>query len=157
MMLNLKNMILISKQNNSVLLGLLFIGLGFLPSQLLAQSSLALSVAPAIFEMNASPGQTWESTLRVINTNPFELTVYAEVVNFRPAGEDGTAQFVSLSETERDNSTLGEWVSVPDSALVIAPEQTLEIPVRITLPIDTPPGGHYASILVGTRPPVNSE
>ena len=44
--------------------------------------------------MSATPGQVWESNLRIINSNSFELTVYAEVVDFRPLGEEGNSTFI---------------------------------------------------------------
>jgi Na+-transporting methylmalonyl-CoA/oxaloacetate decarboxylase gamma subunit len=122
-----------------------------------AQNAVSLSVSPAIFDMNANPDQAWQSTLRVINNNSFDLTVYAEVVNFRPSGEGGTAQFIPIEEATASNATLAEWITVPATALVIPAEQMLEIPIEIDLPPDTPPGGHYAAVLVGTRPPADRE
>jgi len=122
-----------------------------------AQSSLSLSVSPTIFEMTANPGQEWNSTLRVINNNPFPLTVYATVVNFRPLGEDGASQFYPADISDDVRSSLAEWITVPTGELVIPPEETLTIPIVINPPTDTPPGGHYAAVLVGTRPPETAE
>lgn len=155
MTLNRKTMTLIYQKNK---ITLLLVGFFCFVSSIHfvnAQGALSLSVSPAIFEMNANPDQTWESKLRIINNNPFELTVYAEAVDFRPSGEDGSARFIPVESEDQDLTSLGEWITVPETALVIGPEQTLEIPIRIELPEDAPPGGHYAAILVGTRPPDN--
>jgi hypothetical protein len=151
--LNQKIMTLIYRQKNKVVFFIIaLLCLSIFRYEAQAQNAVSLSVSPAIFEMNARPGQTWESKLRIINNNPFELTVYAETVNFRPAGEDGSPRFIPIVESDAD-STLAEWIAVPNTALVIQAEQTLEIPIQIKLPDDTPPGGHYAAVLVGTRPP----
>ena len=125
----------------------------FLPVLASAQTeSVSLSVSPTIIEMSATPGQVWESNLRIINSNPFELTVYAEVVDFRPLGEEGNSQFIPPDLGDEVKTTLAEWIVVPETALVIGAEQTLQIPLRIELPEEATPGGHYAAVLVGTRP-----
>lgn len=144
-------------RNRYFFLTLIIGALFFVPLFSLAQNSIALSVSPTIFEMTANPGQQWESTLRVINTNPFPLTVYASVVNFKPLGEDGSSQFSAPDTSDDVRSSLAEWISVPNGELVIPPEQTLQIPIVINPPIDTPPGGHYAAVLVGTRPPQGTQ
>ncbi|MCA9342330.1 hypothetical protein KC945_02910, partial [Candidatus Saccharibacteria bacterium] len=58
-----------------------------------AQERVALSVSPTLFDMSAEPGKVWNSTIRVINTNPFELELEASVVNFTPRDESGAATF----------------------------------------------------------------
>lgn len=121
-----------------------------------AQQSVALSVSPTIFEMTANPEQRWESSLRIINVNPFELTVYAEVMNFKPLGEKGASQFIPIDPSSEE-STFAEWIKVQSGPIVIPAEQTLQIPITIELPSDVPPGGHYASILIGTKPPEDTK
>lgn len=124
------------------------------PQFLLAQApSQSLSVSPTIFEMTADPRQDWQSSLRVINANPFELRVYTEVQNFKPLGEGGASEFIPIVDDPEGPSTFAEWIEVPSEAIVIPPEQTVQIPIKISLPDNAPPGGHYAAILVGTRPP----
>lgn len=152
---NQKTMILICLKNSKKIFYVaLIVVLSFVISRgVSAQGSVSLSVSPTIFQMTANPEQEWRSTMRVVNTNPFELTIYSEVVNFRPLGEDGSSQFIPVNTSDDVQDTLAEWVSVPDTAFVIPPEQTIEIPIVIKLPADAPPGGHYAAVLVGTRPP----
>lgn len=151
-----KNMTLIYQKKNKlgiVFTALIVVCVFLTPFFALAQTTLSLSVSPTIFQMTANPGQVWESSLRVINNNSYEITVYAEVVNFRPLGEGGASQFIPIGAGDSPESTLAEWISVPSTALVIPPETTQEIPIIIELPDEVPPGGHYAAVLVGTRPP----
>ena len=121
------------------------------PLQSFAQGAVSLSVSPTLFEMSASPSQQWESSVRVINTNEFPIKVYTNAVNFEPSGEAGQGTMVPVFENESSNSTLAEWITVPDQEIVVPAEQTVNIPFTINVPLDAAPGGHFAAILVGTR------
>jgi hypothetical protein len=116
-----------------------------------AQDALSLSVSPTLFEMSGSPGQEWSSDVRVINTNPFELRVYTDVVNFAPQGESGQGRFIPAFAEESLGSTFAEWISFENDEYVIPPEQTAQIQFTINVPEDAPPGGHFAAVLIGTR------
>lgn len=118
-----------------------------------AQSALSLSVSPTLFEMSANPNQEWTSTVRVINPNPYEISVYTNVVNFAPQGDGGEAKFVPLVKEEASGQTVAEWIDITDKAIVIPAEQTVEVPFVIQVPENAPPGGHYAALLIGTKPP----
>lgn len=122
------------------------------PSFVLAQEAVTLSISPTLYDMSAEPGQSWSGSLKVVNVNPFDLTVYAEVVNFEQRGETGEARFIPVAQDERTGSTMAEWFTVPAEAIVIPREQSYEIPITVRFPTDAPPGGHYAAILVGTKP-----
>lgn len=102
--------------------------------------------------MTANPGQTFKSTLRIINTNPYELRVFIDRNDFLPKGEEGVPEFIPPNETDAVQSTFAEWVT-SERELIIAPEQTIELPFQITVPQDAAPGGHFAALMVSTRPP----
>ncbi len=123
-----------------------------IPSVSFAQG-LSMSVTPTLFEMSAVPLQAWSSSVKVINNNPTTLTVYADVVNFAPQGETGQGKFLPVFEEFSEGKTLAEWITVPDTPFVIPPESSVQIPVQVNVPEDAAPGGHFAAILVGTRPP----
>lgn len=122
-----------------------------------AQSSLSLSVSPTIFDMSANPTQDWSSSVRVINSNPYEIKVFADVVNFAPKGERGQGKFLPVIDTETQGQTVAEWVDITKEAIVIPPEQTVEVPFSIKVPETAPPGGHFAALLIGTKPPEGVE
>lgn len=126
------------------------------PAVSFAQESVTLSISPTLFDMSAMPGQNWQSALKIINVNPFDLTVYVEVVNFAPQGEGGDGRFIPVFAEETEGSTLAEWISISREAVVIPREQSKEIPFSVAIPNDATPGGHFAAILVGTRPLVKS-
>lgn len=66
---------------------------------------VTLSVTPTLIELSAEPDRSWESSIKVINNNSFELTVYATVVNFAPDGENGQGMFIPRP-TEGDGTTI---------------------------------------------------
>lgn len=151
-----KNMILIylKKISRNVAVAVLLYMLLF-PVHALAQeraAGLSLSVSPTLFEMAASPSQVWNSTVKVINNNPQQLVVYAQVVNFAPQGESGSGKFLPVFEDETDNSTLAQWIHITNEPVAIQAEQSVAIPFEITVPDDAAPGGHFAAILIGTKP-----
>ena len=127
----------------------------FLPSVLKAEEtrSQTLSVSPTLFQMSANPSQTWTSEIRVINVNDYEIVVYPQVVNFAPAGESGTGSLIPIFTEETKGSTLAEWVNMSQTEVVIPPQQTATISFTVTIAQNAAPGGHYAAILIGTKPP----
>ena len=53
-----------------------------------------------------------------------------------------------------EGTTLAEWIQLDkQEAITIAPEQSHEIPFTILVPEEVAPGGHFAAILIGTKPP----
>jgi phage pi2 protein 07 len=118
-----------------------------------AQTSQSISVSPTLFDMSAEPGKLWMSNIRVVNSNPYELTVYAEVVNFMPQGESGQSRFIPIEEAETEGQTLAEWFTIKEPSVTIPAEQTATIPFVIDVPEDAVPGGHFAALLIGTMPP----
>ena len=122
-----------------------------------AQTGQSLSVSPTIFDMSANPGQEWTSNVRVINPNPFEITVFAEVVNFLPDGEAGQGRFIPIIEEQADGQSMAEWIEVTEEEIIIPAEQTTEVSFVMSVPDNAAPGGHFAAMLIGTKPPEGSE
>lgn len=118
---------------------------------------LTLSITPPLFQLHVQPGQPWKSYIKVINSNPYELTVYAHRENFAPKGEDGLGTFIPLSESGGENITLGEWITITEDPIVIPAERSVDVPITVNVPEDAAPGGHFAAILVGTKPPQTGE
>lgn len=121
--------------------------------------SLTFTVTPPLFQLSLQPGEVWTSGIQVVNSNPYDMVVYAEPVLFRPTGESGRPEFVDVTYegaeqgVALDQSTLAGWITVPTAQITIPREQTYTLPVAITVPDDATPGGHYAAILIGNTPP----
>lgn len=121
-----------------------------------AQDAQIMSVTPPLFQLSIVPGSLWQSSVKVVNGNPYPLTVYAEVVNFEASGEAGQGKFLPLLGEEKDASTLGAWINIAPGPHVIQSEQSKEIPIFVEAPSNAAPGGHYAAVLITTQPPENS-
>lgn len=141
------------------ILAVLLLGVaGFTGNHVIAQEDrFTITVTPPLFQLNLSPGETWTSGIQVVNSNPYDITVFAEPVLFTPADEEGRPSFY-LPETDKGAEvqgagTLAGWITVPQTAIAITREQTRTVPIAITVPEDAAPGGHYAAILVGNRAP----
>ncbi len=113
-----------------------------------AEDAVSITVTPPLIQLGIGPGETWTSALKVTNTNKSDLTVYASLMDFVSADEDGHPRFSPAG----DGGDLASWIEVATSAVVIFPETSREIPFVVHVPPNAPPGGHYAAILVGTRP-----
>ena len=137
------------KMNHKILFILLCIFIG-LPCSVRGQDSQMISVTPPLFQLSVTPGDVWQSEIKVVNGNKYPLTVYTELVNFEATGEVGRGTFSKKDDTQ---NTLSNWISLLPGPYVIDPEQSLSISFRIEVPKDAPPGGHYAAVLVSTEPP----
>lgn len=115
-----------------------------------ANEALSVTVTPPLIQLTIGRGESWASSLKVVNTNSYEVTYYAQVMDFSADGEGGAA---SLTPIIGGAPALASWVSVPTEPVTVAPGTSAEVPFTVTIPGDASPGGHYAAILVGTQPP----
>jgi hypothetical protein len=126
-----------------------------------SQDSITVSVTPPLFQLSISPGETWSSSLKIVNTNPYDVTYYTSVVNFQPSGESGTGIFepviADFGTTSLSARTLAQWIALAPDPVTATRGQSIEIPFTIRVPHDAEPGGHYAAVLVGTKPPAVTE
>ncbi|MEZ4200089.1 MAG: LytR C-terminal domain-containing protein [Candidatus Paceibacterota bacterium] len=123
-------------------------------STVYAQNALTLSVTPSLFQVSAEPGQQWQSSVKMVNTNSYPITVYAEAVNFAPRDEAGHGKFIPVFAELTEGTTLAEWIHLDkEQAITIEPEASAVIPLTILVPEDASPVGHFGAILIGTRPP----
>jgi len=127
------------------------------PGTLFAQEKQILSVTPPLFQLSIDPGDIWKSSIKVVNGNPYPLTVFAEVVNFAPEGELGRGKFIPIASDDDSNTTLASWIEISGGPHMIPPEQTKEVQFFVDVPEDASPGGHFAAILIGTEPPQSED
>lgn len=142
---------MLQKLNSSLAVFIVTTLFALSPLVLHAQDTVSFSVSPTIFDMTANPDQTWQSTLRVINVNSFELKVYIDITNFVPKDEGGVPRFIPVDDSVRGPATFAQWITTIEE-ITIPPEQTVEVPLQIQVPSDASPGGHYAAVMVSTQP-----
>ena len=123
----------------------------------LAQSmdKITLSITPPLIKNNVSPGQVWQSAIKVVNNNPVEIDVYIEVADFKGGTETGTVTFIQAkNNTEEDQSFLAStWINISSGPITIPAFKGKDIPFIVEVPETADPGGHYVSLLAGTKPP----
>lgn len=122
------------------------------PSLSYAESQ-SLSVTPPLFQLSVDPGDVWQSSVRVVNTNNVPLTVYAEAVNFVPEGEYGLGKFMPVLHDPDIKATLAEWIEISEGPYTIPRGESKDISFFVDVPEDAAPGGHFAAILISTEPP----
>ena len=114
--------------------------------------SLSLTITPPFFDLNVSPGDSWSSSIKVVNTNPTDISVYASVMGFAPSDEQGHGRFLDAASTAGDPDALANWITASKGPVNIPAGSSAEIPFSIVVPANASPGGHYAGILIGTEP-----
>ncbi len=114
--------------------------------------TLALTVTPPLYQVSVSPGETWSSSLAIVNSNNYPLTLYVTPVGFEAQDEFGRPRLVPAPESS-GGLTLPEWILIGSGQITVPPGSTERIPFSIVVPEDASPGGHYASLLVATEPP----
>jgi len=117
-----------------------------------SEDGLSLSITPPLFQLDIGPGEFWSSTLKIVNINPYDLTVYASVVNFESTGEEGKGKFTPvLNDSQSGPLSLAQWITITKDQIIIPKEKSVDVPFTVQVPENVEPGGHYAAILIGTQ------
>ncbi len=116
-------------------------------SILLAPASVsAITMTPTRFEIRGDPGQTLTEEILLINETDLAETFYPSFSNFEAQGDTGSPAFVEPKDD------LGTWMTTDVSSVSLAPLQQKIVSLKITIPKDAEPGGHFAVIFWGTTP-----
>ncbi len=146
-----------------IIIGLSAILFGYTINKAHAFDKLTLTITPPLFQMAIGPGEVWRSSIKIVNTNPYDLTVYAGAMNFEASGEEGQGRFIPIlsrnsgipltaGENTVDNYSLAKWIEITPDPIFIPQGKSVDIPFIVRIPKEAEAGGHYAAILVGTRP-----
>jgi hypothetical protein len=141
--------------NKFSLVAFFVLGALLAPALSFAQTDeLKMTITPLIIKNNLDKGDEWASAIRVINNNAEPITVYTQVLDFKSREDGNTPEFIYPEEDAKgyESHLLSRWVDVLPGPIEIPAQQSMQIPFSIKLPQEAEPGGHYAAILVGTRP-----
>lgn len=119
--------------------------------------SLSITLTPPLFQLTVGPGETWKSSIKIVNNNTYDVTYYAQLMNFAAEGEGGKSQFVPLvdgayAEGTQHTESLARWITITKDPITVRRGESVDVPFTVTIPTDAEPGGHYAAILVGNQP-----
>ena len=129
-------------------------GMGVKP--LFAHDSLSVTVVPPLFQLTIGAGEAWNSTLKIVNNNSYDVTYYAELMDMEASGEEGRSKFIPMvqaaDEAAGQTFALARWIKLPVTSVLVHAGTSSDLPFSIEIPPTAEPGGHYAAILVGTQP-----
>lgn len=107
------------------------------PHTLYAQenSATSLSIHPSIINLFLSPGTTSSTSLSIKNNGDLPLPVR---IRFEPL----------LLENSKPLQSIGSWISISNSSLLITAKKEVTVDIKITLPKTIPFGGYYGVLYV---------
>jgi hypothetical protein len=133
------------------ILGFAFWMAGSVP--VFAQESLSVTVTPPLFQLTIGPGESWSSSVKVVNNNAYDVSYAPQVVDFEAQGETGIGKFVPLIESFANEpvqtGSLGSWIEVSKDPIFVKAGSSGDIPFTVRVPENADPGGHYAAIMIG--------
>lgn len=118
---------------------------------------IALTISPPLIKNNINRGESWGSFVKVVNNNKENISVYTYVFDFK-SGPEGGVEFLQDNFEEDDDADsespflLSKWIEITKEPILLKAHESKEIPFVIKVPEGAEPGGHYAAILVGTKP-----
>lgn len=111
-----------------------------------------LEISPPVMELSANPGQTLTATIRIRNVTKGQLIAKGKADDFGAGtSEDGQPKLL-LDETGETRYSLKYWIAdVPD--LLLAPSELKNATIRIVVPKNAEPGGHFGVVRFTAIPP----
>lgn len=113
-----------------------------------------IQISPALVELNGARNNTYTVTLNVTNITSSSLVYTTSTNDFNSTTETGSPHIIMTNDLP-SSSSITSWVSaVPDFTLQSRKSKTIII--KISIPGNAEPGGHYGIIrFSGLTPNVN--
>ncbi len=106
-----------------------------------ANAAQGLEISPAIVELNAERGKSYNLNIKVTNVTGSDQSYKISVNDFQARDETGSPK-VLIGSNASDATSLIGWVSALDS-FDLASHATKIIKTTISVPLNAEPGGHY--------------
>jgi hypothetical protein len=115
-----------------------------------------LEISPPVIQLDADPGQTVTTQVRVRNVTSGVLIAKGKVDDFGAGTDESGTPKLLLDETGATRFSLKYWVSgVPD--LTLASQELKTATVSINVPKNAEPGGHFGVVrFTGVPPNLNT-
>ena len=105
-------------------------------------------VGPGRTEIEINPGETIIQEVIVTNRISDNRTFKLEIEDITGSADGSSA--VSLTGDKDGPYSIRDYISFPEDSFVLELGERARIPVSITIPPGTEPGGYYGSVLVST-------
>lgn len=130
----------------------LFVFLLVLPNVVDAQQSAGVGLKPATIEEPMEPGESRDFSVTVSNLSSTEQTLYLFTRNISGVRAGGVPIFAA-ENAEVTGYEITEWVSLPESEIVIDGNSSRQISFTISVPDNASPGSHFGGVFVSVEPP----
>lgn len=142
-------MSILSSLHKFILVGLVSVfALSIVPASAQDNNSRGLVVGPAILELNADRGGSYEFTLNVENNSQNEdYIVSPSVQTFTADDEDGNPKLSSIPS----DSPLVNWITFEESNYNLKRGDKVASKFVVTIPENTKPGSYYLAISYSTN------
>jgi len=103
-----------------------------------------LEISPALVELNAEKGKTYNIQLTVTNVTSSDLAYSSSVDDFNSKDESGTPHIL-LDSTLPATASIKSWVSTLATFSLKAHKSQMVV-AQVKIPNDAEPGGHYGVV-----------
>ena len=112
-------------------------------------------VSPMVQTIDLEPGQVYSGSVIVSNsaTATEDFRFKMSISPYSVSGTDYTPDF----KTQSDWSKIVNWIKLDTTSGVLKPNESKKINFTITVPLDAPVGGQYATIGVSSDVPINND
>ena len=122
------------------------------PSPVAGSPGQGLEISPPVIELSANPGQTITTNIRVRNVTKGQLIAKGKADDFGAGNDESGQPKLLLDETGATRYSLKYWVAgVPD--LTLASQELKTATVKISVPANAEPGGHFGVVRFTAVPP----
>lgn len=136
----------------NIIFSLAFLFVGFcviLPASLKAQEFNATLMPPKVY-MNLDKGKSYDQKFEIRNDSEGKVTFYIEKSDLYAENETGTPIFID--RTDGDSFSLSKWITFDKNSLTLSKGEVGEVNIKINVPDNAEPGGHYGAIWFSTVP-----
>ena len=142
------------KKISILMLSVIFIGVATsmpVKAQSGTEAAQGLQISPALVELNAAPGKTYNVELSVSNVTSSNLVFNSAIDDFGSRDETGTPKIIKDSKLP-NTASVKTWVKLV-SKFSLAGQQQKKVVAQITIPNNAEPGGHYGVLsFAGSAP-----
>lgn len=108
-------------------------------------------LGPTKTELFLDPGETITQEITVTNRTGSALNFKVEIEDFK--GSHDLDQNIVLMGEEKGPYSLRDWLKPEITEFTLKHGQRIQIPVQISIPAGTEPGGHYGVVFASVQPP----
>jgi hypothetical protein len=126
----------------ATILALMLLALLALPAPRASAQSFDLTVLPAKNEITADPGTTSELSITVRNHAPQAMDIKVYPMDYYITPDN---QFL-FEEPGHYTYSCATWLRFDRETISMGPNSEAQLPVRVEVPPDAEPGGHYAVV-----------